>query len=200
MLDRATGEARSLALAGQQTVVQITDLKERIRIAEQTAALLTSIGELRQNSAQEKIESLVTRGLQTIFGEDMSFHMVQTVKSNASNVDFVIRSKVGDSIVETPVLDSRGGGLAAVVGFLVRLVILLLSNTGQRVMFLDETFAHVSAEYEPRLAEFIRSLVEHTGVQIVMVTHSTAYSDVADKIYHFSLKDGITQIREGAAG
>lgn len=197
-LDQAVGEARSLATRGKQLEQQVAELKDQALLYEQVAALLTGIGETRQNSALVQIEELVTRGLQTIFGDDLSFHAVQDVKANAAHTEFVIRSKVGAEVVETPVMEARGGGVAAVVGFLVRLVVLLLSDSKQRIMFLDETFAHVSTDYEPRLAEFIRSLVDHTGVQIVLVTHSTAYSDAADKIYHFSLKDGVTQVREGA--
>lgn len=198
-LERQAGEARAIALQGQQVEAAITALREQASVAEQVSRLLTSIGEERQNAAQAQLEGLVTRGLQTIFGDDYSFHVVQEIKANRSEVDFVIRSKSGDGMVETPVMEARGGGLAAVVGFLIRLVVLLLSQERQEpILFLDETFGHVSAEYEPRLAEFIREIVDNTAAQIVMITHSTAFNDLADRIYHFSQTDGVTRVREGS--
>lgn len=198
-IDREIGEAQSIGLLGKQTEAEIASLKAQIQLCATVSALLTSIGEERQNSMQQTLEELVTRGLQTIFGDDLSFHIVQEVKANRAEVDFVIRSKVEGAEIETPVMDARGGGLAAVVGFLVRLVVLLLGREKQQtVLFLDETFGHVSADYEPRLAEFIRTLVDQTGVQIVLVTHSTAFSDASDKLYQLSLDQGVTQVREGA--
>ncbi len=112
-------------------------------------------------------------------------------------VDFIIRSTLENEPLDTDILEARGGGLAATVGFLLRVVVLLLSaDKTDTVLVLDETFAHVSAEYEPRLAEFIRELVDKTGVQVLMVTHSEAFSDAADVRYRFSLDNGLTRVEQ----
>lgn len=198
-LDRLVGEARSIAERGKALEVTIAGLERSIEVSEMVSGLLNTIGEERQAEAQSKLEELVTRGLQTIFGEELSFHVVQDIRGSAPTVDFLVRSKINGVDVSTPVMDARGGGLAAVVGFLVRLVVLLLSPNRRQVIFLDETFGHVSVEYEPRLAEFIREIVDATDVQIVLVTHSTAFSDQSDKLYQFSQKDGVTYIRSGAS-
>jgi ABC-type lipoprotein export system ATPase subunit len=52
----------------------------------------------------------------------------------------------------------------------------------------------VSADYEPRLAEFLAELVARTGVQIIMVTHSDAYSEHADVRYRFALQQAVTTV------
>jgi DNA repair exonuclease SbcCD ATPase subunit len=194
-LDRATGEARAIALAGQRATTEVTQLRAQIQLHEQAAALLASIGETRQATAQTQIETLVTQGLRTIFDTTLSFHLVPAVRAKTPVVDFIVRSKLADTVVDTDVMDARGGGLAATVGFLLRLVILLLKTPREAVLLLDETFAHVSAEYEPRLAEFLRELVDRTGVQIIMVTHSDAFLDCADVRYRFELRDGVTTVK-----
>lgn len=175
---------------------EIAILAEAERLNTQAAAVLAAIGEQRQHDAQTRIEGLVTVGLQTIFGDDLSFHLKPGIRAKTPVVDFVVRSRLDDgSLVETDVLDARGGGMAAVVGFLLRLVILLLSHQRQdTVLFLDETFAHVSAEYLPRLIAFIRELVERTGVQAIMVTHEEAFADAATIVYRFALHDGVTRV------
>lgn len=195
-LDRRSGEARSIAISGQRIQREITALSTSAALYERASAVLAAIGEERQSAAQTQIETLVTQGLQTIFGEELSFHLVPSVRAKTPVVDFVIRSTMDGTLVETDVLDARGGGLAATVGFLLRLVILLLSRDRQdSVMFLDETFAHLSAEFEPRLAEFLRDLVDKTGVQIILVTHSDAFSDLADVRYRLQLVSGVTSAR-----
>lgn len=196
-LDQRAGEARSVAVAGQNLTREIADLQTQIALHDKAAGLLTKIGEDRQLAAQQQIEALVTQGLRTIFGEELTFHLVQQVRGKRPEIDFLVRSRLDDgTIVDTDVMDARGGGLAATVGFLLRLVVLLLSrNRQETVLFLDETFAHVSAEYEPRLADFLRELVDKTGVQVIMVTHSDAFSENADTRYRFELHDGVTRVR-----
>lgn len=191
-LDTDIGEARHIARTGARLVTETAELRASVALHERAAAVLTTISEDRQNAAQHQIESLVTLGLTAVFGPGLSFHLVGGVRAKTPVVDFVVRSHAGDQLVDTPVMDARGGGLAATVGFLLRLVVLLLSTPRDSVLLLDETFAHVSAEYEPALAGFIRELVDRTGVQIILVTHSDAYSEVADAKYRFTLRDGRT--------
>lgn len=207
-VDRETGEARAVALQGKALQLEAAGLAEQHALLDQAVGVLTRLGEERQEAAQAQIEGLVSRGLQTVFDERLSFHMVPSVKGNQANLDFVIRSEyvAGEEagvncdapmVVETPVMEARGGGMAATVGFMLRLVIMLLTPNARRIMFLDETFAHVSAEYEPRLAEFLREVADKAGVQLLLVTHSTAYDDAADTHYHFKLlADGATEVTE----
>lgn len=195
-LEQRRGRAYALATRGQQLTAEITALDQVAELHEKAAHVLTTIGEQRQDQAQRQIEMLVTQGLQTIFDDSLTFHLVPGVRAKTPVVDFVIRSSLDDgTIVETDVLAARGGGLAATVGFLLRLVVLLLSRQRQdTVLFLDETFAHVSADYLPRLIEFLKDLVAKTGVQIVLVTHDESFLDAADTIYRLELVNGITKV------
>lgn len=194
-VEQDTGAARAVAKAGKEAVAQRARLTGELERHDRVTQLLTTISEGAQATARQQIEELVTRGLQVIFGTELSFHMAESVKGNASSIEFVVRSVYGDSVVETPVMESRGGGLAVVVAFMLRLVVLLLTPGAPRILWLDESFSHVSAEYEPRLAEFLREVCDKAQVQIVMVTHSDAYNDLADVRYRLMLgNDGITQV------
>lgn len=196
-VDQQRAEAIALAHNGRAVLADIEQLQAVADLHEKAAHVLTAIGEQRQDQAQRQIEGLVTQGLQTIFGDDLSFHLAPAVRAKTPVVDFVIRSQLDDgTTVDTDVMDARGGGLAAIVGFLLRLVKQLLSrHRDDVIIFLDETFAHVSAEYLPRLVGFLKELVAATGVQIVMVTHEDAFTDAADVVYHFRLDGGVTKTR-----
>lgn len=195
-LEQHKGQVYALAERGKQLQAEIDELAQIADLHAKAGYVLTAIGEQRQDTAQRAIETLVTEGLHSIFGDDLSFHLVPGVRAKTPVVDMIVRSQLADgTTVDTDVLDARGGGLAAVVGFLLRLVILLLSRQRQdTVLLLDETFAHVSADYLPRLIEFLKDLVAKTGVQIVMVTHDESFLDAADTVYRFELVDGITKV------
>jgi DNA repair exonuclease SbcCD ATPase subunit len=194
LFERRMGEARSVAQNVKTYRAEIAELTEREESLDEAIGVLNSYADSRQADIQTKIETLVTHGLRTIFGEDLSFHIKQTMRGKRMEADFVVRSKMGRSVVETPILDARGGGVAAVAGFLLRLVILLLRKGDRAVLFLDESFAQLSAEYEPALAQVLQELVEKTRVQIVMVTHSSAYDEVADVSYRLHAEKGATKV------
>jgi len=193
--ERSVGEAvavlkeRSLAMDDER------DLRQRSEALARAIEVLNSYADERQDELQRKVETLVTHGLQTIFGPELSFHVNTGTKGKLTATTFVVRSQVDGSSIDTPVMDARGGGVAAVIGFLLRLVILLLHPGVRPTLFLDESFSHLSADYEPALAQFIKELCERTGVQIVLVTHSYAFDDAADMAYRFSLDEaGVTKV------
>lgn len=188
------GEAKALVRQGQEAQAQATSCAATEAACEEAVAFLNSFADERQEKVQRRIEELVTHGLTTIFEEPMSFHVISEQKANRTEVSFTLRSTMGAQVVETPILDARGGGVAAVVGFLLRLIITLLRKD-RPLLVIDEGWAHVSANYEPRLAEFVRELVDKTGVQIVLVTHSDAYTEHAHRVYRFSQKDGKTVVQ-----
>lgn len=193
--DALKGEARSVLTRAKDVKEEIGRLQEEIAILDKTSIVLNSLGEERQLKAQDTIEQLVTRGLQQIFDESLSFHIVQAVKSKAASVEFVVRTTLADGVVDTPVMDARGGGLAATIGFLLRVVILLLKRQVEgNILILDETFAMVSDEYLDGVGEFLRELVDKTGIQVLMVTHQPAFSEYADAVYRFSTENGKTKV------
>lgn len=197
-VDRSIGEAAAVAREGQRLTAEVAQLKSEQELYARTTTALTSVGEKSQDDAQRVVEQLVTRGLQMIFGEELSFYVKQVVRSNRAEVDFVVRSVYGDRVVETPVMDARGGGLAQVIAFILRVVVLLLTpRKVRRWMVLDESFGMLSAEFEVRLAEFIRALCDSADMQVFLVTHSDAFYQAADVRYRLELGvDGYTHVRE----
>lgn len=192
-LDQALGEARALAAAERAAKARIELCEQQIELHERVITALTQLGEEEQDAAQRYVEEMVTRGLQAVFSEELSFHLVQSVRAGQANVEFVIR----DGELETPVLEARGGGMAAVTGFLLRLAVLLKKPEVARVLWLDESFAHVSAEYRGRVGEFLREICTEAGVQVIMVTHDPEYAELADEVHRFSQVQGETSVSSG---
>jgi len=199
VLDRKAGQAMEVASRGLAAERELAVLADQRELYQQAEALLTSIGEEAQETARAQVEGLVTRGLQVIFGDDLSFHLVPGERGGQATMEFMLRSYGSPSnALDTPVMEARGGGMAAVVGFALRLVVLLLTPGSRKFLALDETFAHVSASYESRVAEFLREVADKAGVQLLLVTHSPSYSDMADKKVRLAIgPDGLTEVHEG---
>lgn len=196
-LDGKSGEARSVLADGQRLKEEISSLEAEVVTLDKTSILLNSLGEERQLAAQKVIEELVTRGLQTIFDSTLSFHIVQTVKAKTANVDFYVRTTFENGqMIDTPVMESRGGGVAATVGFLLRIVVMLLrgGTNQENILVLDETFAHVSDEYVPNVGAFLREIVDKTNIQLLLVTHQKEFIEYADRIYRFGQTNGKTEV------
>lgn len=190
------GEARMLIRQRDAIAAETLHLTERTEYLDQISGLLNTYADQRQAHVHNQIETVVSRGLAQIFGEDLSLRLVTRPVGRRTETDFVLVSGVYPDTLETPVLDARGGGVAAVAAFLVQAVLVLLTPGLRPVLFLDEAFAQVSAEYEEPLAEFIAELTERTGLQVVLVTHSLAYSASADRQYRFTQTGGVTTATE----
>lgn len=193
--EQRVGAAAMLGEQGMRVQAEIARLKADQERHSKVSALLTKLGETAQNQAKERLEEMVTRGLQVIFGTELSFHVVQSVKANQPVTEFLISSQYEGRTVDTSVMDARGGGMAAVTGYMIRLVVLLLTPKARRILFLDETFRFVSKEFEGRLADFLAEVAERANVQHVLVTHSDAYDDAADVKYRLEPgSDGVTTL------
>lgn len=178
---RGQRDAAELEIESEQTEVDIT-VKARL--------LLEQYSEVEQQQLKDKIEALVTRGLQVIFGDSYSFKIEMRVLRKQAGMEFTI---VKD-LVEREPLDSHGGGLVNVIALVLRLTILALTPGVARVAVLDEPFAQLSQEYIEPMGRFIREVVDATGIQLIIVSHEAEITEVADQAYRLFDKDGVTQI------
>jgi len=194
--ERRSGQARLLITQYRDAVQQAEDLTERVDDLEQIASLLNLYADERQAEVQGKIEAIVSKGLQTIFGEDLYLRLETKLVGKRSEIDFVLVSKNGAETLETSIMDARGGGVAAVAGFLIQAVLVLLTPGLRPVLFLDESFSQVSLDYQPGLSAFIKELVDRSDLQVVLVSHSEVFGEDADQVYRFTQTDGVTTVQE----
>lgn len=196
VFDQRVGRARALADNLRQSREEVEELSSRVGMLEQIAALLTTYADEQQAKVQGNIEQIVSTGLRTIFGEDLYLRIDNRLVGRRPELDFMLVSQLGGETLETSILDARGGGVAAVAGFLIQAVMVLLSPGVRPVLFLDESFGQLSSEFLEPLAQFIQELVDRSDLQVVLVTHSDVFSSYADRVYRFSQSQGITSIQE----
>ena len=192
-------------LEGQRTMLQAThvrlvsetsDLTERIQDLKLIETYLAAFADERQAQVYKQIETTVTEGLRAVFGEDLRLEVANKMVGARAETVFSLVSPTPDGDLRTAIMDARGGGVAAIVGFLIQAVLVLLTPGLRPIVFLDESFRNVSEDYQAPLGEFIKDLCERTGLQVILVTHQPTIAEYADQWYSFSQHDGKTQIKK----
>jgi len=186
------GKARAISDQAKQSQKDMEQAQGLHTKYELVSLLFQNISEQQQAVLIEKIERLVSLGLRSVFEEDMTFIIKMQSKADQMNASFRLRDATG---LETDIMDAKGGGVAVLVGVLLQIVMLtLMRGRLAQVLFLDESFSHVSDEYVPRVAVLMNTLANKLGMQIVLVTHQPEFSEDADKVYRFAKKDGQTVV------
>jgi hypothetical protein len=160
---------------------------------EQALVVLQGLEAAFTHSFEQAVGSIITRGLTLVRGEPWKFRIVHKLRGDVSAVDFRVTDPSGH---ETDVLTSHGEGLANLIDFLMRVLVILNSRPPmRRFLWLDESFAAVSDEYVPATAELLRQFVTTLGLQIVLTTHNRAFTDVADVVLLVEKRKGVAHLR-----
>ena len=194
-LDLAARESRKHAVEEQiaQYTQQIDQSKAVLETLDKAVGLIGQYADAREKDVQAKIETLVTNGLRAVFNEDLRFIVQQKAVGKRTEIKFKIESFYDNVSVETDILSARGGGVAAVTGFLLRVIMILLTNS-RRIIFLDETFSQVSTHYQENVAQLLEDLATDYGFQFILVTHrSPEIVERSSHVYETLMKNGKTQ-------
>lgn len=159
-------------------------------------AYLANFSKERQAAVYRQLEETVSEGLTSVFGKEMRLGVTDKMVGSRAETVFTITTAEEEGTLETPIMDFRGGGIAAVVGALVEAVLVLLTPNMRPIIFSDEGFRNVSLQYQEPLGEFLSDLCKRTGLQYVLVTHQPEIAAFADKQYEVTKRDGKTNIKE----
>lgn len=171
------------------------EIEAEVKKLAQAVEVIQAATETRRQELRDRVENLVTRGLRAVFQrEDFEFAFKVSLKRDVFGVIPVLRSKFGERDLETGIVDGHGGGVADVVSFLLRVIVLSLARPAVApVLVLDESFRHVSPEYLRGCSTLLRELNSSAGIQFLLVTHKAEMLDAADVIYRAELVEGRTQ-------
>lgn len=188
----ATAQAAQANVTRLQTAV--AEAAGAAQVDQQVALLFQTYSDAEHAQVVARIEALVTKGIEAVFGPIYRFKVTATAERGQAVVTF---SLVAPDGTEHSVLDAQGGGLASIIGFLLRVVVLVLRpGGGRRLLVLDETFGMVSAEYHDRLASFLRSMVDDLGIQVLLITHAPEQAMYADRVYRVTKPDDRSIVAE----
>ena len=164
-----------------------------LELNEKVQRLLQLTSEFARQQAKSRIEEIVTSALTVVFGKAYKFRLSLEVRSNRPEVDYWLESEGIVTQLKPPDYD-RGGGVADVVSLALRLAVTELSEVRGPV-FLDEVGKHVSAEYAPNVAYFLKEYSEKFGRQMILITHNEALAEIGEVSLAVSQTNGKSVVK-----
>ena len=135
--------------------------------------ILQGVSQMIQEKAHEKISSVVSTCLATVFPEDPYEFKIEFERKRGrteANLKFTRRGMSIDP------MEASGGGVIDVAAFALRIACLMLHRPKlSKVAVFDEPFRFVSAQYRENVRAMLDQLSEDLKIQIIMVTHNEEY-------------------------
>lgn len=166
---------------------------------DQTIALLVSTAETARESGRQRMEKVVTKALQSVFGPDFTFEIELTEIGGKPAANFyVVTTNPDGTVIKNEPQMSRGGGVNDIVAFALQVATMVVYNSPkiQGPIVLDEPGKHVSEDYVVKFGEFIDFIGKTFNRQIIMVTHQPHLAQTADRTHYSQLVNGKTKLTE----
>jgi len=176
----------------QAMIKEMKDLETEHDLLEKVEATLQHIGSKVLGQSTQTIDKLLTTGLRLVFeDQDLTFR----TKVEKFRGKTAIKFELFDGAHTAPLMDAYGGGVLAVAGVLLRVVTIVTLNM-KRVLFLDETLAHLSDQYHANASRLLKKLCDELGFTILMVSHQPAFAEHATTHYLAVQKAGATVFKK----
>lgn len=154
--------------------------------------LLQKTSDYARQQAKKRLEEVVTSALKVVFGHNYSFKIELKVKANQPVAEYWLENNGVVNQLKPPDYD-EGGGIVDVICLALRLAVGELSGI-QGPLFLDEVGKHVSKEYAPQVAYFLKEYGRQFDRQIILVTHSEELAEIGDTSIGISAVNGRSKV------
>jgi DNA repair ATPase RecN len=191
------GEERMLRQEKETRERRLAEVRDGAECLEVVRLLLQEAARRAREQGRDQVESMVTKALQFVFGGDLDFKVRIEEKRDRPEAEFYVGSSYGGDLrLETAPQDARGGGVVDVISLALRLALLQAFRppVGGPVI-LDEPAKHVSEEFSPQVAQFLKSFSLSLGRQVIMVSHNQHLADSADVAYLVEMSQGRSSVR-----
>lgn len=185
------------ALANRRQLM--SDLSDSVESLGQTEALIQENLEQRdiarkaaglvQDNLAAKLSGIVTKAISTVFEEPIEFVVQFVERRGVSECDLSL--KIGEDYYD--ILNEQGGGVADVCSMCLQMAFIMMSQVN-RVLVIDEPARHMDVVAQERFIAVLKQLCRELKFTIIMVTHSQAFSDNADKVFTVTKKGGISYV------
>lgn len=174
-----------------QLTVNMKNAEEEVVILEKVNQFFQKVIEFKTETTRNFIKEVVNDGLHYVFGEKIQIDITSAIKNNKITYSIAIINSDG----ELGTKESYGGGVLAVISFLLKLTIHYLDKQYPLIV-LDESLTFVSENYQERLSLFIKEISEKFGYDVLLVSHQPKLNTHANKIYEITKKNEISSIKE----
>jgi DNA repair exonuclease SbcCD ATPase subunit len=147
---------------------------------EKARIILTEIQKSTQKDTKEKIESLVTLAIRSVFTDrDFNFKLDFQRKNNRIYVYPIVEEYDQEYSPE----DDLGGGIVDIISIAMRVVLWHMESPRTRnTIILDEPF-RFTGQLAVKAGEMLKYLSEKLNFQVIMVSHNDDLIRMCDQVY-----------------
>ena len=131
-----------------------------------------------QQQTNERISNIITKLYQFVFENNDKVIISTDIKRNVPVASILIQTERNGDIITLDPVEEEGGGKLDIISLGLRLAgLLLFTPELNRVLILDEPLKNLSTNetsakaFRQRTAEFLKTICQEYGIQIIMTTH-----------------------------
>lgn len=173
----------------KQKESEIVILREEYKLQEKSIIVMKELIDKLSQQHIKKLVDLLSFALKTIFyDKNYSVELKVENKRDYKAAQFFLVEKIGEEVLKYDFEDGIGGGILAIVGFVLQVFYLGYFKLA-KIIFCDESFSQISDQYIDGLMSFIHKLSEKRGFIFVLISHDKRLIDRGDKVYE--VEDGV---------
>lgn len=175
---------------------KIDSHSSQMKVCKEALTFLEDLANSRRSNIKSKIETILTEGLRMVYGENYHVELTYCFKNNRSHMDIEVVKKTPLGDVQRT-MDGFGGGVSDCISVPLRLLVLLGSRQTDKVCILDEAYKHVDIDRVENVAQFIKSIANKLGIQVILLSHHEIMQNVADTVFQMQDNNGKSSIKIG---
>ena len=169
-------------------------LIHELEICSKAIEFIEKVSTEERRVVKKKVEELITSCLHEVFDDTYSVEFEYGMKRSKTSVEVHSIRKCEDGVVVKRQIDGIGGGVADAISLPLKLIVLLNDSDLDRIFVIDEPGKHLSVNHVPKFANFLSTISQKLGVQIIMSSHHTCMDKFADSINEVFLEGSKSQI------
>ena len=190
-MDKVSGKREAIQGRLQDVLSKIKALEAQEEVLQLVSNVIRSLIDSEINDSVQAVEKLQSEGLRTVFDDqDISVSASVETQRGKISVELVTSQKLQDgTLIEGVSNDAFGGAVTTVQSVLMRIIVILRRDM-RPLLLLDESLPAFDSNYVSNMAEFLRTLSDRLGLDILLVSHNPSLVDGAHKAYHIKKAGG----------
>lgn len=180
--------SKALEKLEEDSVIIKSELQELDFVKE----ILTQLKDVKMETKKSFILDTINLALKDIFNSNIMIDIETTSVSSdnkiVSKYDIILYQNGMEIAKNEKLLTNNGGGILSVISILFKIIVGYIYSNNKFYMF-DESLSQVSADYRPRVSQFINKFCKLHGFTLVLVSHTEDLEEFADIVYNLDADD-----------
>ena len=168
---------------------QIQTILQEIDLDVDSINFIEKVATENRMSVKQKVESLINKALHHVYGDEYGIEFEYGISSNKTAVEVKIVKNLQDGTVVKREFSGNGLGVADLVSFPLKLMVLLSSGEDiEAILIADEPGKHMDEDRAEKFAKFLSLICVELNIQMIVCSHWSVMKEYAHNIInvHFN--------------